>query len=364
MTLKVVHAGTGPVGLAALDGILNHPELELAGMFVQSPEKIGKDAGSFVARSPTGVITTNDWDALVALKADCLSYHANSIGREVEAANDVCRFLEAGTNAVTTSVFAWAYPPDVPPDFAKVHDACAKGRSSAFFSGSDPGWGTTDLALAALAMADKVDFIRVGRYGYWGGWGAEYVCRYYYGFGQPPDFTPMLISGGFLKQNWGPALKHICAAIGVSIDGWNVVWETAQVDHDTQCGFGIVKAGSNAALRTELQALHEGRPVAVFAHVDRAAEDAGPDWEKPHTPGAVAFRIEVEGDHSYMIEFTSVAGKGRRAALTPTERLVVSGKSTAMPTINAIPAVCRAPPGLLGPLDVPFSGVGLPRWRG
>jgi 4-hydroxy-tetrahydrodipicolinate reductase len=359
MVLRVVHSGTGAVGMAALDGILNHPDLELVGMFVQSPEKIGKDAGSFVGRPPTGVITTNSWDDLIALKPDCLSYHSNSIGREVEAANDICRFLAAGVNAVTTVIFAWGYPADVPPPFAQVHAACETGRASCYFSGSDPGWGTTDLAMAALAMADKVSFVRIGRYGCWGDWTAEYVCRHYYGFGQPAGYVPMLISGGFLKQSWAPALQNIAAALGVSVDDWSVTWDTASLDHDIQCGFGPVKAGTSAALRTQLFALHKGKPVAVFEHVDRVHLDAAPDWGKPYTPGAVAFRIEIEGNHSFMVEFTTPRPK---AARPPEDLMLMSGKSTAMPVINAIPAVCRARPGLLGPLDVPFAGVGAPRF--
>jgi hypothetical protein len=353
--LRVVHTGTGSIGRAALDGVLNHPELELVGMYVQSPEKIGKDAGSFIGRPPTGVIATNNWDELVALKADCLSYHSDSIGRELEAANDIIRFLEAGTNAVTTVAFAWAYPPHVPPDFAHVHAACAKGGTSVFMSGSDPGWGTTDLTLTALAVADRVDFVRMGRYGSWGGHTAEYVCRHYYGFGQPAGFTPMLVSDGFLKQNWGPALEHVAEALGHEIDDWNIVWETDSLDHDIQCGFGVVKAGTSSVLRTELQAISKGRVIAVFEHVDRMSPDAGPQWKKPYTPGAVAFRIEVEGNHSFMLEFTSVPGADPAGYRGPNE--VLSGKSTAMPLINAIPAVCRAPPGLLGPRDVPYAGV-------
>jgi 4-hydroxy-tetrahydrodipicolinate reductase len=355
MPLRIVHSGTGSVGRAALDAILNHPELELVGMYVQSPEKIGKDAGSFVDRPPTGVIATNNWDELLALKADCLSYHSNSIGREVEAANEVCRFLEAGTNVATTAVFAWAYPPEVPPDFAQVHAACAKGKASAFMSGSDPGWGTTDLALTALAVADQIDFVRLGRYGCWGGHTAEYVCRYYYGFGQPPGYVPMLVSDGFLKQNWGPALQHVAEAMGLEIEDWNIVWETDSLDHDIECGFGVVKAGTSSVLRTELQVLNKGRVFAVVEHVDRMHLESGPQWKKPYTPGAVAFRIEVEGNHTFMLEFTTTYGANAKAMASPNE--VMSGKSTVMPVINAIPAICKAPPGLLGPRDVPFSGV-------
>lgn len=38
MAYRVAHSGTGMIGCAALDGILDHPELELVGMFVQSLE--------------------------------------------------------------------------------------------------------------------------------------------------------------------------------------------------------------------------------------------------------------------------------------------------------------------------------------
>jgi 4-hydroxy-tetrahydrodipicolinate reductase len=340
--LRVVHSGTGPIGRAALDGILNHPQLELVGLYVHAPEKVGLDAASLIGRAPCGVLATDDWKALLDLAPDCLSYHSNSIGREREAADDVCWFLERGVNAVTSSVFAWGFPPDVPADFAQVHAACARGASSAYFSGSDPGWGTTDLALSALAMAHEVECVRVGRYGFWGGYTAEYVCRHYYGF-------PMLISGGFLQRNWGPALQHLARAMDVEIEGWNVVWETASLDHDIVCGFGPVRAGTSAALRTELQAMNGGRPVAVVEHVDRVGLDAAPDWGRPHGPGPIAFRVEVEGSHSFTIEFNNPprAFSGARTA-----NEVLTGKSTAMPVVNAIPAVCRAPPGLLGPHDV------------
>ena len=102
MTLRVVHSGTGMIGRAALDGILNHPDLELVGVYVQSPEKIGKNVGEFIGRPSVGVVTTNSWDELLALEPDCLSYQSDSIGRELDAADDVCRFLEAGVNAVTS----------------------------------------------------------------------------------------------------------------------------------------------------------------------------------------------------------------------------------------------------------------------
>ena len=45
MTYRVVQWSTGNVGRHALAGIDAHPELELVGLFVSNPDKVGRDAG-------------------------------------------------------------------------------------------------------------------------------------------------------------------------------------------------------------------------------------------------------------------------------------------------------------------------------
>jgi hypothetical protein len=341
VTLRVVHCGTGNVGVAGLQGILNHPDLELVGQYVWSPDKVGVDSGALCGAPDTGVLATDDWDALLDLAPDCLSYFGDSIGRELDAAHDVCRFLEHGTNAVTISIFPWAYPGAVPPEFGKpVADACAAGSTTAFFTGIDPGWATTDLAIAALACADRVDCIRVEELGWWGDYTAEFVCRQYFGFGQPSDFEPILLSGGFLKQMWAPTLLEIADVLGVEIEDWNIVYETDSLDHDTETGFGTVAAGTASVVHFELQALNGGRPIAIVEHADRVARDAGPQWPEPYGPQDLSYRIEIVGDPSYTLELNFGSDGG-------------GGKITAMPAINAIPAVCAAEAGLKGPLDIP-----------
>ncbi len=341
MTLRVVHCGTGNVGLAGLDGIIDHPELELVGQYVWSPEKVGVDSGALCGLPDTGVRATDDWDALLAAEPDCLSYFGDSIGRELQAAQDVCRFLEHGSNAVTISIFPWAFPGAVPPEFGDpVREACAKGNSTAFFSGIDPGWATTDLAIAALACADRVDCIRVQELGWFGQYSAEFVMREYFGFGQPLDFEPILVTGGFLKQMWAPTLLHLAEVLGVEIEDWNIVYEADSLDHDTETGFGTVAAGTASVVHFELQAIYDGRPIAIVEHADRVARGAGPQWPNPYGPEELSYRIEVEGDPTYSLELNFGAESG-------------GGKITAMPAINAIPAVCAAEPGLQGPLDIP-----------
>ena len=44
MALKVVQWSTGHVGRHAIAGITARPDLELLGVFVSNPDKVGKDA--------------------------------------------------------------------------------------------------------------------------------------------------------------------------------------------------------------------------------------------------------------------------------------------------------------------------------
>jgi hypothetical protein len=340
MSYRVVHCGTGNVGYAALRAILQHPQLELVGHFVSTPSKIGRDSGEIVGTAPAGVVATGEWDELLALDADCLTYFGNSIGREREAIADLVPFLERGTNAVTFSGFALAHPATAPPEVREpIEAACRAGNSSCYFTGIDPGWATTDLAVAALAVANRVDCVRVLELGWWGDYTAEFVCREYFGFGKEPGFKPLLVTGGFIEQMWAPTLHQLAAVLGVEIEDFTVVYESDGLDHDVETGFGTVPAGTASVVRFELQALSGGRPFAVVEHVDCVARDAGKQWKQPFGPADLSYRIEVEGDPSFTVEMNFDTRPGRAIS--------------AMPAVNCVPAVCRAAPGLLGPLDVP-----------
>ena len=110
MTYRVIQWSTGNVGTAALRCIIRHPELELVGVWVHSPDKAGKDTGALCGMAPTGVIATNDTDALLALDADCVSYTATADLRPMDAIVDMERILRSGKNVVSSSVVAAIYP--------------------------------------------------------------------------------------------------------------------------------------------------------------------------------------------------------------------------------------------------------------
>jgi hypothetical protein len=74
MSLRVIQWATGSVGVAAIKGVLEHPELELAGCWVHSEAKSGKDVGEIIGTPPLGVTATNSIDDILALDADAVIY--------------------------------------------------------------------------------------------------------------------------------------------------------------------------------------------------------------------------------------------------------------------------------------------------
>ncbi|MDQ1382473.1 MAG: hypothetical protein QOJ71_3192 [Actinomycetota bacterium] len=162
MTYRVIQWSTGNVGTAALRCIIRHPDLELVGVWVHSADKAGRDAGELCGLPPTGVLATNDVDALLALDADCVSYTATADLRPMDAINDMTRVLRSGKNVVSSSVVAAIYPAHLEPSMRKpLDDACAEAGVSCFTSGIDPGWANDALPLLLAGTCEDVEQLRV-----------------------------------------------------------------------------------------------------------------------------------------------------------------------------------------------------------
>ena len=74
MTYRVIQWATGGVGKAAIEGVLDHPDLELVGAWVHSEAKDGVDLGTLVGRDPIGVTASCDVETVLATDADCVLY--------------------------------------------------------------------------------------------------------------------------------------------------------------------------------------------------------------------------------------------------------------------------------------------------
>jgi hypothetical protein len=91
---RVVVWSTGGIGTIAVRAVAENPDLDLVGVWVHSPDKVGRDAGDLVELDPIGVTATDDAAALIGLRPDCVVYAASGPERDGAAVPDYVRLLE------------------------------------------------------------------------------------------------------------------------------------------------------------------------------------------------------------------------------------------------------------------------------
>lgn len=95
--IRVVQWATGTVGIHAVPAIAAHPDLELAGLWVHSESKAGRDAGEICGGPALGVVASNDADALLDSAPDVVCYMANSDLRPDGVIDDIERCCAAAS---------------------------------------------------------------------------------------------------------------------------------------------------------------------------------------------------------------------------------------------------------------------------
>jgi hypothetical protein len=346
---RVIQWGTGNVGSFALRAILGHPELELAGVCVHGAGKVGVDAGELCGAAPVGVRATNDIAAILALDADCVCYTATADLRPFEAIEDICSILASGKNVVSSSVVPLVHPKSFLPEYRRrLDDSCRSGGVSFFTSGIDPGFANDLLPLVLSGLAERWDEIRILEIINYATYAQPQVLFETMGFGQPLDATPLLLSPGVLDFAWGGTIRLLAEGLGVDLEEVRSLHERRPAVRPLVVCGRTVEPGTMAALRFEVQGIVAGRPALVVEHVTRLDDDLAPEWPRGHG----SYRVVIRGTPAIRCELEFEDERGDHA---------VGGVIlTATRIVNAIPAVCAAPPGLLSALDLPLiTGRGL-----
>ena len=249
MTRRIIQFSTGNVGVHALRAIIERPDLELVGVHASGPDKIGRDAADLCGLGrPTGVMATDDVDALVALGADCVVYTSQAETRPHKALSQITRFLQAGTNVVGTS-FVWLVAPDQADDWLRrpLADACAAGDTTLYINGVDPGFSGDTLVYTALSLATRATAITVQEICDYGSYPDAEFTGVSFGFGTTPDHTPILLSPGVLTSMWGVQVRSLAADLGVELDEVRERHEKWVTPEPIDCTMMRVEPGQVAA---------------------------------------------------------------------------------------------------------------------
>jgi 2,4-diaminopentanoate dehydrogenase len=351
MPYRVIQFSTGNVGRHALRALIQRPDLELVGVHAHGADKIGRDAAELCDLDvPTGVISTDDIDALLALGADCVVYTSQAETRPNEAVDELTAFLSAGTNVVSTS-FVWlVYPPHADAWMREpLAGACESGRSTLYVNGIDPGFSGDLLPLAAMSLCDRVDTIHVQEIVDYGSYDDAEFTGVTFGFGASPDETPMLFIPGIIASIWGGPVRLLADELGVEVEELREHHDTWVATERIECTMMTVEPGTVAAVRFSVEGIVGGRPAIVMEHVNRLTDAAAPDWPVPPEGRPGVHRVTITGSPD-VVANVHVGGRG-------VDHNIAGVIATAAKAVNAIPVVCAAEPGLVSLRDLPVSQV-------
>ncbi|MDG4663349.1 dihydrodipicolinate reductase [Mycobacterium sp. 236(2023)] len=343
---RIVQFSTGNVGVHALRTIIERPDLELVGLHANSPDKIGRDAAELCGLPDlVGVTATDDVDALVALQADCVVYMSQAETRPMEALDEICRFLRAGTNVVGTS-FVWMVAPDQADDWLRrpLEAACRQGNSTLYINGIDPGFSGDTLVYTALSLAVRATAVTVQEIFDYGTYDDAEFTGVSFGFGASPDHTPILFSPGVLASMWGAQVRSLADDLGIELDEVRERHEKWVTPETIDCTMMRVDPGRVAAVKFGVDGLVDGRPVITMEHVNRLTVAAAPDWPFPPDGHPGVHRVIVDGSPGIEIN-THVGTSG----IDHNQGGVIA---TAARAINVVEAVCSADEGILAAHDL------------
>jgi 2,4-diaminopentanoate dehydrogenase len=340
MTRRVVQWTTGNVGRRSVLAVLSNPDLELVGCYSWGEDKVGVDAGELAGTGPTGVLATNDVDALLGTKPDCVVYNP-----KFPDVDELVRILESGANVVATAGFITGHALGE-EGRRKVEDACRRGGSSIFGSGMNPGLANL-LGLVSAGLCDRVDSISV----------LESVDSTGYdsadtelsvGYGRPiddPELPAMTEAGTAV---FGDAVRLTADALGLELDEVRCVPEYAQTTEHLDLGSWSIEAGCVAGVSVNWQGLRGGTPVVELKVRWRKGRTLEPDWRIEH-----GYVVEVQGMPCVRTKLEVFPPKDF-VARSFADYMILGMVMTAMPAVQAIPQVCDARPGIVTYLDLPL----------
>jgi len=334
-SIRVVQWATGTIGRRALRGIIEHPNLTLAGVYVYAPDKIGRDAGDLCGLDGTGVTATGSIEEILAVGADCVLYMPRVLDLD-----DVCRMLASGANVVTTCG-QFHHPAGMDPAVrARIENACATGGTSIHSTGSSPGFISEALPLVVASMQRQLHSLAIDEYADMSRRNSPELMFDLMGFGRPP--APFEgFRADYLRSSFGPSLQLLADAVGLPLDSVRASGELAMTGRTLEIAAGRLAAGTVAAQRITVAGIRDGQPLLSFRATWYCTTELEPTWDLE----ATGWRVVVDGDAPLDITIRMPVSLDRMAEVSP--------GYTANRAVNLVATVCAAAPGIRSTVDLP-----------
>jgi hypothetical protein len=121
----------------------------------------------------------------------------------------------------------------------------------------------------------------------------------------------------------------------------------------------VLRAGTTAGQRWTWAGIRDGEPLIEIETLWTVGGEYPGHWPKPRH----GWTLTIEGDPSMQAHFVALASFTRAATME--EHVRSASIATGMQVLNAVPAVCEAPPGFATSASLPLirSHAGLRRRR-
>jgi hypothetical protein len=318
MAIRVLHMGLGPIGSAIVRQVATRPGFKIVAAVDIDEDKIGKDLGDVAGLDRKLRVKVAD-DVSRAIKKTapdvvvlCTSSSLSKVAGQLEV------ILKRRVPIVSTTE-ELAYPYFSNRKLAKRIDAMAKKAKVAVVgTGVNPGFTMDALPITLTAVCERVDAIRIDRVQDAGRRRLPFQQKI--GAGLTADEFQERVDAGTVRHvGLTESIAMIADAMGWKLDRITdeIAPKIAQMPVSSE--FLTVSAGRVAGIIQDGIGYRDGAPV-ITLHME-AYLGAPESYDAVHVSGSPEIRSRIEGG-------------------------VHGDVATASITVNSIPAVLAARPGL------------------
>lgn len=329
MTIRVIQMGLGPIGSGVARQLIERPGFEVTAAVDIDAEKVGKDLGDVCGLGESvGVVVEKNLGAVLSrgeadVVAHCTSSSLESIVPQLQA------ILEAGLPVVSTTE-ELSYPWYPQKELAEKIDAMAKEAGLAVVgTGINPGFAMDTLPTVLTGACERVDSITVDR--------VQDASIRRLPFQQ--KIGAGLDREVFREKADNLEIRHVGLTESVAMIAASLGWEMERItdviepkiaEETVSSQYMTVEPGQVAGLIQDAVGYRDGEPL-IKLHME-AYLGSPESYDAVRIEGSPPLYSRVEGG-------------------------IHGDIATASVTVNTLPRVIAAPPGLQTMRDLP-----IPSW--
>lgn len=328
--VKIVVWGTGQMGSGAMKLILKKKGMELVGVVSKRAEREGTDIGEILGMDKSvGIKVSSDAGELFKKTSPDVVVQCTS-SKVVDAFGEIETALKQGVNVVSIAE-EMSFPRYGSPELAEKIDKLARDSGATVLgTGINPGFVLDLLVIALTGVCTEVETITAKRVNDLSPYGPSVLNTQ--GVGISPEEFHRGIEDGSVVGHFGfpESISMIGKALGWKIDRIEETREPIISSVKRETPFVVVEPGMTCGCHHTGIGYIGGSAVITLIH---------PQQIHPHLEGIVTGDyIDIKG-----VPDVSLSGSPE----------IPGGVGTVALSVNMIPKVVNAPPGLVTMADLP-----------